>query len=1720
VNVFALRDRVIEDYRGYVLSFLRMADPRIAEFVLRSLDEGALWPDPLVQLSPAFEEGPTVEELVETGHLHPLCADVFRARNQDGASRSIRLYRHQLQAIETAARREPYVLTTGTGSGKSLTYLLPIIDHVLKHEPGSDRVRAIIVYPMNALINSQDEAIRGLLANLGDDRPPITWRRYTGQESDREKQEIQQNPPHILLTNYVMLELMLTRPEERPFVDRTVAALAFLVLDELHTYRGRQGADVALLVRRLRERCGSPDLLCVGTSATMVAGGSRAERRAAVAEVATKVFGVPVSPANVIDETLRRAIAAPVQPTADALREAIEAPIPPNASPREVRESPLAAWVEETFGVEDEDGHLRRRTPITLAEGARRLAQITGLPMDRCQERLRQIFQASIQYAPAVDSPLLAFKLHQFISQGGSVYATVEQRATRHLTLEGQHFAPGEPPDRVLFPLVFCRECGQEYYVVERQVAASRVVPRPSVSIVEAPDSDPPEGYLLIDEDQADPIWTDGDVGSLPDNWFAQRREGRVVKAEFRAYVPRAFNVRRTGEITEQAEASTVTCWFLPRPFLVCLRCGTVYTRRDRDDFRKLARLSSEGRSTATTLLSIAAVTQMRREASLPESARKLLSFTDNRQDASLQAGHFNDFVQVALLRAAIYRALAGRPSGQALDHTNVAARVVDALALPEELYAREAGRYGHLSRRNRQALLTLIEYRLYEDLRRGWRVVQPNLEQCGLLRIEYDGLAEVCADEDAWAGHPLLAGAPPAMRGKIVRALLDHFRRSLAISTECLRPERQEALRRQVREVLREPWTFDEDEQLRPATVFAPPDEEDIQGRVFSLSARSLLGRFLRSRDTWTGLAVDLSEADYPMLLAALLEVLRGAGYLANAGDTPGQGLQLRSDCLLWSLGDGSALEPDPVRARRLRRPQDEARTREVNAFFREFYRTAASELRGLEGREHTGAVDRALRQDREERFRSGNLTCLFCSPTMELGIDIADLNVVHLRNVPPTPANYAQRSGRAGRSGQPALVATYCSVGSAHDQYFFRRAPRMVAGVVTPPRLDLGNEELVRAHVHAVWLAKTGLRLGHAMTDVVDAGNAQAGYLVQANVAAQAQLSPERLAECLAECQRILAACQPDLAEAGWYSPAWLDAVLRAAPRTFDAACARWRELYAAADRQLQGARAVIDRSHQTRVPREQVQEAEQRQREALRQKDLLCNQGKESESDFYPYRYFASEGFLPGYNFPRLPIRAFIPIGAEGQYLVRPRFLALTEFGPRNIVYHEGRKYRVVRSILPTGSVEDRFVRAKLCKRCGYFHERDAAEVDICQNCGTRLDGDTSEFIPKLFEMTTVAAQRADRITCDEEERVRSGYAVTTHYRYGGGDAGPRRVAASTLGANTQELIGLTYGPAATLWRINHKWRRSPLQGFTLDPAKGVWAKRPDDPDDTALDAGTQAPQQGVRLLVWDTRNILLVRPSEVVAKDDGRLASLQYALQRGMQAVFQVEERELASERIGAGVHGSILFWEAAEGGAGVLKRLVEDATAMARVAREALEICHFHPVTGEEMPRDGEPCGVACYDCLLSYANQPEHAMLNRHGVRDFLRDLSVATTHRGHGARDYDAQYAWLRGLTDTRSDLERNLLDLLYRTGRRLPDHAQRNLDDYYACPDFYYDDHHACVFCDGSVHDTPAQQAEDRRVRGDLEDLGYRVIVIRYDQDVEAQVRQHADVFGEGRQ
>lgn len=330
MSIFEMHRQIMEDYRKYVQSFLSIADERVRKFIEEELlNRNTLWPDALLQLNLSYEAAATVEELAYQGKLHPVSAEIFRTNNVQ----SMHLYRHQQVAVEKALGGESFVVTSGTGSGKSLTYFLPIFNSVLRANPREAKVQAIVVYPMNALVNSQYIAL-SQMANqyktYTGNNLPVRFAKYTGQESDPERRALQQNPPHILLTNYVMLELMLVRPDEQNFVDREKTDLRFLVIDELHTYRGRQGADVALLIRRLWERCGNPNLLCIGTSATMVVGGATTsqERRQAVAEFASKLFGTLVKSDNVIEESLRRITPASGIPAAEDLHHAFQTPFP------------------------------------------------------------------------------------------------------------------------------------------------------------------------------------------------------------------------------------------------------------------------------------------------------------------------------------------------------------------------------------------------------------------------------------------------------------------------------------------------------------------------------------------------------------------------------------------------------------------------------------------------------------------------------------------------------------------------------------------------------------------------------------------------------------------------------------------------------------------------------------------------------------------------------------------------------------------------------------------------------------------------------------------------------------------------------------------------------------------------------------------------------------------------------------------------------------------------------------------------------------------------------------------------------------------------------------------------------------------------------------------------------------------------------------------------
>ena len=258
-------------------------------------------------------------------------------------------------------------------------------------------------------------------------------------------------------------------------------------------------------------------------------------------------------------------------------------------------------------------------------------------------------------------------------------------------------------------------------------------------------------------------------------------------------------------------------------------------------------------------------------------------------------------------------------------------------------------------------------------------------------------------------------------------------------------------------------------------------------------------------------------------------MDVMAGAGILVRI-PVPKRptGYQLQCRPHRVASRHGRARAPDPIRSNNARAGSTRTSARSTPK--------PPRRSSGLEAREHTAQVEPAKRQKREEEFSEARLPVLYCSPTMELGVDIKSLNVVGMRNVPPTPANYAQRSGRAGRSGQPAVVLTYCATGNAHDAYYFGRSQDMVAGAVAPPRLELGNQDLVRAHAHAIWLVKCGLDLKASMVDLLEID--QPGQPLRAEVLTTIE-SPSSRSAAIAAITDVLTATTEVTAAPWWRRP-----------------------------------------------------------------------------------------------------------------------------------------------------------------------------------------------------------------------------------------------------------------------------------------------------------------------------------------------------------------------------------------------------------------------------------------------------------------------------------------------------------------------------------------------------------------------------------------------------
>lgn len=1712
MDIFKTHEDILRDYREFISSFIHIKDEQIRRKVEAELNSGSLWPEPLIQFNPAFELDGPIEAVVQRLGLEPGLSAAFH---------KFVLYKHQTQAVALGSQGRDFVVTSGTGSGKSLTYIATILNGLLGN-PDSPGVQAVIVYPMNALINSQSSALKGFAESYEKETGasfPVRFEQYTGQEKEEVRDRVKTNPPHILLTNYMMLELILTRMAEQTIRTAIFDNLQWLVFDELHMYRGRQGADVALLIRRILRQCANP-VRCIGTSATMVSGGSLAEQRTKVAEVASTIFGKPIQADQIIGESLIPSLGKGTLPEKTALARAINEALPERPTFEFLAAHPVLVWLEQSVALKEQEGQLIRREPLRLSEICDLLAASSGCAIENCRNHLQALLhRVSLSNAEATraglrEQVILPFKLHQFFAQTGSIYSTLESPEQRLITLDPNIRHKEENGVKMpLYPIVFSRSSGHEFFCVTRK-ADGTLLPREFRDISDEEDEDETgegptkDGYIFLGED----VWSEEDCESLPDAWVRINKNGLYEpRPKKKERFPSAIWFDDTGQWSDTPRAGWHAGWFMSAPLLFDPTGGTEFAAQTREA-TKLTSIAKEGRSTSTTITCFSILDRLAEHGCDPEF-QKLLSFTDNRQDAALQAGHFNDFIKVVQLRAAIRKAVESAPEGHLTIHT-IGDAVFRALNLSLNEYSNCPGESPIPSVRKlyENTFRDFLVHRALYDLRRSWRIILPNLEQCALLRVDYRDLDELAAHE--WPEVPEIAALSIEHRRELLHAALDSFRLGFALhSRNYLEESVMSEQESQIRERLKDPWTLDRDEKLMRPYKFALEGRARSRNQYIGLiGSASALGKyliwFLREK---TGQRLD--KKAYLNFIERLLQVLQANSFLearalAFRNAPPCMLYQVNADKILWMPGDGKTAAVDAIRSRSYRGVVNT----QPNMFFQRLYQYDFSNRKPLHGDEHTGQLNNDLRQQREEDFIQGDISALFCSPTMELGIDIKLLSIVHMRNVPPNPANYAQRAGRAGRNGQAALIFNFCSSYSPHDRHYFREQKALVSGVVSPPRLDLCNEELLCSHLHAMVLAEVGLTAvsedqASSLVSLVDSTDEERLSL-RPDIVKRLTLSPTQAAAVRGRFLKVVEGFREELERqpGHWFSEAWIDSRLNRLPQSLDAALERWRQLYRHA-RRLNAEASNLLASGRLVVGSDEYRKAEREQRLAHIQLSQLRNDpqpGKGNQiSEFYPYRYLASEAWLPGYNFTRLPLRVFIETQeGGGEFLSRPRTIALREYGPLNVIYHCGRKYKV--NQLVSQDIENSLSSGAISVRAGYYLPTDQKSLEVCPFSGARLsEAGNKDLLSDLLDMGESRAVPQTRITCEDEDRLARGYDIRTYFTVDG--AHMERIRSATLKSGDEPLLNLHFIPAARLYKINYRWRNQAREGFPIITTTGIWKSsipvaRPDDTD-------PPPPMRLVKLITSDLADALYIEPMKALALDAVGVLTLQYALLRGISRVFQVEQNEISAQSLGHPEAPNILLYEAAEGSLGILSQFVMDPAPLHRVVEAAIKILRY------DDPTYTEP---ASYDDLLSYYNQREHELLNRFLIRDALNRLleSRIEIHPTGSSEDYESQYSRLCATLDPSSTLERKFVDQLHERGLRLPDAAQKRVPGLYCCPDFFYEPG-TWVFCDGTPHDQFETQVRDKDLREKIRAQGYDVIVYNYRDNLDELIARRPDIF-----
>lgn len=1597
-------------------------------------EPGALLADPVLEAAFGWRLADTdMSGLVRSGILRKDLVSALdkppREYREHAFLRTRTPYRHQWDCWNLLLDRLPrsVLVAAGTGSGKTECFLVPILEDLVRERAKIGTlsgVRAIFLYPLNALINSQRERLRAWCSGFGNDvrfclyngetpeTAPANEQRRAGAEQIS-RRALRDAPAPLLVTNSTMLEYLLVRAEDRSIIDKSRRKLRWIVLDEAHTYVGSQAAEIALLLRRvLHHFAADPaDVRFVATSATI----GDAQTKDDLRRFLTDVSGAPADRVHVVTDERFVPTLPPFDGTDDLTR--VDG-FPDNTAFWSLCRDPVARTVRSRAAA----------NPVALGT----LRHETGLDFTELTDLLERASNARYK-----NESFLPMRIHLFHRTQHGLWACVNASCNgRDTPPLGAEWDYGAIFNRriihckfcsyLVFEIVACRECGQDYLSAEEtfQGDTGAQTLRPYIENAEID-----EFQLEIDLDDSDD--EDSVYAAHTQTHSSIRR--LICGPELNAEHIEEYRIDREGMRAETEDTVPVRLSPLDVGITTCLRCGAKDNRGG---------LIRELRIGAPFTLSTIVPTALEHTPpmtsggmGLPSQGRRLLGFSDSRQGSARLAVRLQQEAERNRIRSVLYHALTAERS---ITDTNDLERQIADLRrvgtpalrpilkkLESELaQARADDGLGSLAWGNAADRLTddtefnrmyrhfigtsyitctpheFANFCLYREFfRRPKRM--NSAETMGLISLRYPAFEHA----DPPAGWPL----NPKEWSIFLKLIVDFFVRDISavnIDDHYIRwmgiPVRQRYVQgpaydgqltpkqrgwpsiKPTGRVSRLPQMLRSVAGLEPSAA-----SDDLVNEAFRCAWSAMRQHFLPVADGYL-LRLDkvatLAEARIgevcPYTGRVLDTTLRGVSPYTPVSRKPEPCLVFnrpRLPMAYWRNSDGRYVgreevvrwlqdDPDVQHARRL---GVWSNLNDRIASYTPYYETA----------EHSAQLDGERLGSLERRFKDGELNVLSCSTTMELGVDIGGLSAVIMNNAPPSSTNYRQRAGRAGRRGEGISFAVTLCPSSPHGEQVFSDplwAFRQRAGV-TNIAFDSGR--LVQRHVNSLCLG--------AFLEGSDARRLKTGWFFQKDDVT-GDIPGSQFVEwcrCKAERQDSLVTGLRRLVMGTALATANVAQLLNTAAGALARAMTAWQ----------QEAEALRQDEHDL------MDGAERGPAVRAIQWQLRRLEGE------YLLRELVNRQFLPGYGFPT-GIVGFVTLTIESlkrrqnrerqdrdeasgrrlSYPSRQMEMAIREYAPGAEVVIDGRVYesagvtlnwhippgvesvnevqalRHVWRCHGCGATGDAISSSNQCPQCGHkvetrkYLEPAGFAVDIRHSPHNNVVSPT--YIP--VEPPWISCPSPEWVSLSDPYGGRFRYTDSGHLFHGSGGTAQHGYA-----------VCLRCGRAAS--EVGPMAETGPPDALREGHLRLRGGKNPDGSGE--CDGTGFAIQRGLWLGGSRVTDVFELQFAEL---NDGTTAlSIGIALRRAFCQQLGIEEEEVGvtqreSVSEAGPIQRSIFLYDAATGGNGYVAALRDYITP---ALKRSVEVLYC--------PKE---CDVACHGCLLTYDTQHYAADIDRHKALGFL----------------------------------------------------------------------------------------------------------------------------------